>query len=387
MKNQLSHGSLNFIIENAEGNLYWKNRKLQYLGCNKNFLKVTGLESLNSIIGKTDSDLFSNLLSKDKLDKIYKNDVYVIENKKTILIEELGLDERGNKACYITKKSPLYDDKNELIGLIGTSIDITAKKQLKESKEKQKELEKKSLHTKQAAGSIAHDLRTPLASIQAAMVGIKHNLPRLIDGYEKAKEAGLHVERVRKDSLEALKKLTESCNSEILFSNQYINLVLANLSADEIRTESYKKQFVANLIEDSVKKYPCNLRQRALINLNLNQDFKFLGESTYLKNMINNLMKNALYYIEEARKGEIFIKTHSDTEGDYNYLSFKDTAKGAPPEILQSMFNGFYSKRSGGTGLGLTFCKNVMQSFGGDIEARSVEGEYMEFLLSFPKLS
>lgn len=68
-------------------------------------------------------------------------------------------------------------------------------------------------------------------------------------------------------------------------------------------------------------------------------------------------------------------------------MACKDTAKGAPPEVVENLFKSFYSKRRGGTGLGLTFCKKIMNSFGGDITATSVEGEYMQFLLSFPAKS
>ena len=52
-----------------------------------------------------------------------------------------------------------------------------------------------------------------------------------------------------------------------------------------------------------------------------------------------------------------------------------------PPYIFDDFFT---SDKKGGTGLGLPFCKRVMEAFGGDITCESVEGEGVEFCLRFP---
>ena len=72
----------------------------------------------------------------------------------------------------------------------------------------------------------------------------------------------------------------------------------------------------------------------------------------------------------------------------YNYLIVKDTATGIPKDFLPKIFDQFETKKStsGGTGLGLAFCKMVMESYGGKIECNSELGKYTEFVLSFPKI-
>jgi len=75
----------------------------------------------------------------------------------------------------------------------------------------------------------------------------------------------------------------------------------------------------------------------------------------------------------EASKGEIFISLESDEQ--HNYLHFKDTAKGMPPEEAVRVFDQFYTNAQGGTGLGLSFCQVVMQSYGGDISCTAQEGK------------
>ncbi|WP_230306269.1 ATP-binding protein, partial [Legionella pneumophila] len=95
-----------------------------------------------------------------------------------------------------------------------------------------------------------------------------------------------------------------------------------------------------------------------------------------------NLIKNALYVIAMAQRGEINIWTESGDK--YHYLYFKDTAKGMSKQQLNRLFNHFYTTTFMGTGIGLSFCKLVMNAFGGDIVCESKEGEYTLFILSFP---
>jgi signal transduction histidine kinase len=387
MRNAMEVDYLEILMKFTEGNLYWKNKDLEYLGCNERFLKIAKLKKLEDILGKKDEDLFKKNLTKEKLDKIKENDNYVLKQEKELILEETGVDETGNTAQYITKKLPLYNKLGSVIGLVGTSINITEKKELEKAKLKEKELEKKNHYTNLAACSIAHDLRTPLSSIHAAMVGIENYLPALVDGYKKAKEAGLDVKFVQNRALEGLVNLTERCNSEVDFSHHYINLILGNLSSAEINRDHFEVFSIAKIVEKAALNYPYEPHEKDLVHLKLDENFEFFGNEIYLKNIINNLIKNALFYIKEANKGEIFIEIkQSKGENNFNYLIFTDTGKGAKTEIVENMFQGFYSKRKGGTGLGLAFCKKIMLSFEGDIKAESKENKYMRFILSFPKV-
>lgn len=82
--------------------------------------------------------------------------------------------------------------------------------------------------------------------------------------------------------------------------------------------------------------------------------------------------------------GDITIYASSDEDG--NYLHVRDTGCGIPTHHMPRIFEDFYSSKTSrtGTGLGLSFCKKVMESFGGSIRCHSEEGVYTEFILSFP---
>jgi signal transduction histidine kinase len=66
----------------------------------------------------------------------------------------------------------------------------------------------------------------------------------------------------------------------------------------------------------------------------------------------------------------------------------RDTGPGIAPENLPKLFDNFYtSGKSGGTGLGLAYCKRTMQALDGDIYCQSKLGEHTAFRLSFPDLA
>ena len=91
-----------------------------------------------------------------------------------------------------------------------------------------------------------------------------------------------------------------------------------------------------------------------------------------------------MYSINAALKGEITI-TVKPGRG-VNRVVFKDTGEGIEPSELEKIFEGFYTTREEGTGVGLAFCQRTMRSFGGDITCDSVPGEFAEFNLDFPAI-
>lgn len=68
-------------------------------------------------------------------------------------------------------------------------------------------------------------------------------------------------------------------------------------------------------------------------------------------------------------------------------MHFRDSGTGISADILPKIFDLFFSQTHHGSGIGLAFCKIVMESYGGKIECKSAEGEFTEFILSFPPIS
>ncbi len=117
---------LNFkeILEQLPGHIYWKDRGGVTLGCNTNNWKDFGLKSLKEIVGKTDYDLFP----KQQADQLRMIDEEVMRTNQFKVIEELLTT--GEKTClYLSYKSPLKNKHDQIIGILGTSVDITSSKQ------------------------------------------------------------------------------------------------------------------------------------------------------------------------------------------------------------------------------------------------------------------
>lgn len=109
--------------------------------------------------------------------------------------------------------------------------------------------------------------------------------------------------------------------------------------------------------------------------------------------IVSNLIKNALYYLDQFPDSVVTIGTERRTicRIEYNVIYVHDTGPGISANILPKLFDDFYtSDKKNGTGLGLSFCKRNMKAFGGDIICESEFGNgkngWTKFSLLFPKI-
>jgi signal transduction histidine kinase len=232
------------------------------------------------------------------------------------------------------------------------------------------------------AASMAHELRTPLRIINTGAHGIKNHFSDLFNGYLLAKQANLPVKYISPEKVETLLTVCDDIGSEADAAFTVINILLTNVTQN-VENRDFKTTSIEKCIDESLKRYPYDLLEAGLIHWDAKNDFLFYGNELLIIHVLFNLLKNALYQIKAARKGEIFIWT--EPREKYNLLHFKDTAQGIPPKILARLFDRFYTQTYHGTGIGLAFCKIVMENLKGKIACESVEGEYAHFILHFPK--
>lgn len=121
------------IFKGLPGNIYWKDKNGVYLGCNDNMLKMTGMKS---IIGKTDFEM----PWAASAETIRNNDLKVMALNSSLELEEAGTIANGQQVVVLTRKTPLRDDKGNVIGIVGVSLNITKRKKqeadLRSSQEK-----------------------------------------------------------------------------------------------------------------------------------------------------------------------------------------------------------------------------------------------------------
>lgn len=237
------------------------------------------------------------------------------------------------------------------------------------------------------AGSIAHELRTPLLGIKTGAAGLKNYLPLLLEAYERARAGGLAVAPIRGAHLQAMSGVLERIETEANYSNAVIDMLLANVRLAGPAERELAVCSMVRCVDTALQRYPFSDRERALVSWQPCDDFAFVGSELLMVHVLFNLFKNAFRQIGRAGKGDIAIRIETSPRG--NRLVFRDTGSGIAPEVLPHIFTRFYTAANTGdsvlgTGIGLAFCRDVMHSFGGRIECASALGSHTELVLTFP---
>lgn len=239
---------------------------------------------------------------------------------------------------------------------------------------------------KMLAGSIAHELRTPLSAIMMNSDALSRYLPYYQDAYLKANDANLLTKKLQPQEHANLNKIPLSLQKLSGNAQTMINMLLTNLS--EVDNDCKNEvQSMSECIEEALTEYPFAAHEKRMVHWDNKDDFLFLGQKQMMKHVIFNLLKNALYAIAAVGKGRISIQLKpSDAIGSNNRLVFKDTGSGIDAGSLPHIFDRFYTKTRHGTGIGLAFCQSTIQGFGGEITCSSQLGEHTIFTISLPIL-
>ena len=121
-----SHQMIGEIINALPARVFWKDKNLVYLGCNTTFARDAGFADPKDIIGKNDSQM----VWRKQAEAYRRDDRQVIESgRPKLLIEESQTTPAGKTITLLSSKLPLRDGKGEIIGVLGTYLDITARKE------------------------------------------------------------------------------------------------------------------------------------------------------------------------------------------------------------------------------------------------------------------
>lgn len=104
------------ILNQIPNLIFWKDKRLAYLGANDMFIRHAGLNSVDDILGKDDFQMPWDCFAK----KYRQDDRYILKNKQHLTITEHHRDISGEVTLVVVNKKPLYDENGEMIGIIGT---------------------------------------------------------------------------------------------------------------------------------------------------------------------------------------------------------------------------------------------------------------------------
>lgn len=229
-------------------------------------------------------------------------------------------------------------------------------------------LEKRRLLKQQMTSNIAHELKTPLASVMGYLETLMNNN---IDDekrkyfLEKATDQAARLTDLIND-ISILNKIEETKD----------HFELRNLNLSEVISEVIQNQ-KSRLDENNIR-----------VSVAVDEDITVHANQSLLFSVFHNLMDNAIKYA-----GQNISISISNYENDQNYvyLSLADNGPGIPKEHLSRIFERFYrvdsgrSRKTGGTGLGLAIVKNAIQLHGGDISVRNHQDGGLEFLFTLAK--
>jgi signal transduction histidine kinase len=250
----------------------------------------------------------------------------------------------------------------------------------KEYYTKRKIEEAKLQSVKMLAATIAHELRTPLASVEMLGEGLKERFPILLETQRKAQEQDKSTPYIHSFQLKGMAEIPDLLKIIARQAFVIIDTVLMNVRYAVPLAKN--RCSMLDCVREAIKEYPLYEDDKALITVKDQDNFDFYGNSTLMKYVLFNLIKNGIYYIKAARKGTIQIWT--ELGKDINKLCFEDTGRGIAAEDLGHIFDEFYTKTPYGSGIGLAFCKFVMKQFDGDIKCESEQGKFTRFTLLFP---
>ena len=359
---QLQHerALLRHLLDTIPDLIFYKDRTGAYLGCNRAFEALTGYKEAE-IIGKTPYDLFPNfaqtLVAQDRL---------ILDEQQTIHVEQLVTYPNQRSALLDTLLTPFHSPDGALLGLLGVSRNITARKAAEEELRKAKEAAESANQTKSTfLSTMTHELRTPMNGV-LGLTGLLLDTelnPAQLDLVNTIRASGDTLLTLINDILDFSK--IEANKLELEASNFNLRLCIEE-TLDLVASQATAKNLnLAYLVDPAIPLQICQ-------------------DSTRVRQILANLLSNAVKFTDS---GEIVVRVNGAKQATGWHLHFRvqDSGMGIPADRLDRLFHSFSqldvstTRRFGGTGLGLAISKRLAELMGGTMWVESEMGHGSTF--------
>jgi len=367
---QKSSTHLRTLIETLPDLVWLKDPDGVYLACNPKFERFFGAKE-SEIVGKTDYDFVSRELADFFREK---DKAAMAVGGPSVNEEEITFADDGHRELLETIKTPMYDSKGSLVGVIGIARDITARREM--------EVRLKQTYKMEAigtmAGGIAHDFNNILATVIGYAELAQDDIPA-------SSPAKAHIEQILIAGLRA-KELTH----QILTYSRMSRFLQDHVPIDIVSLVEKEIIFQRSVI-------PRTVEITSDIDENCGQ---IIGDSMAIHQLMMNICSNA----SDAMQGEegtlkIALHTVELTQEDlknepvphppgmYIKLSVSDTGTGIPQELIGRIFDPYFTTREigKGSGMGLVVVHGIVKDHDGFIQVESQKGRGSVFDVFFPK--
>ena len=220
------------------------------------------------------------------------------------------------------------------------------------------ELRQVETSRREFVSNVSHELRTPLSSIKAMA--------------ETLEDGGLADPRINADYIRRIRVETDRMTTLV---NDLLELTRLQSGQEDMEAQPVD---IASVIQEEGRRYADIARSLGIeARVSLPDALpKVAAQEDRMRQVVRNLLDNALKFTQED--GRINVSASTDN-GRIVEVRVSDNGIGIPPESLPHIFERFYkverSRRDAGSGLGLAIVKNIVQAFGGQVQAESKEGE------------
>ncbi|RKX22879.1 MAG: hypothetical protein DRP35_00845 [Candidatus Zixiibacteriota bacterium] len=364
MKAEENNARLSRAIEQADETIVITDTEgtIQYV--NPAFEKITGYAKKEAI-GQN-----PRLLKSGKHnDAFYKKMWETLTSGKEWRGELINKKKDGSLYIENAIISPVFDSQGKIINYVAAKNDITETKRLQELESRAQRLETAGT----IAGQVAHDFNNLLAPLMAYPEIIRDELPKnhsTLKYLDQIEQASHKIAEINQDLLTMGRR--GHYNQNVL----NLNTIIQN-SLEELKPYSKTLAFEINLSDDLMD---------------------ILGGGAQLHRMISNLLHNAIDAMQDI--GQITIKTENYyvddvsivyglvPKGEYVKLTISDTGCGISDDIVQKIFDPFFTSKTTdkkrGSGLGMSVVDAVIKDHNGYIDLSTKIGEGTSFYIYFP---
>jgi PAS domain S-box-containing protein len=313
---------------------------------NRAFERLTYLTAAE-VLGREPDILFPQDSREASMELIRK----LAKGKRWEVVEIPILRTDGTVRTVLWNSATIYAaDGVTPVATIAQGQDLTS---LKETQGKLLSYERLATIGK-VSGSIAHEIRNPLAVIDSSIFYLEKILP---DADEKVKT---HLNRIS--------TATQRCAS-------VIGALLKLTRPEELRLGSVD---LKNLIDIVLTEYcPAGVTS---VNDSISGTVIVKGDQEQLRIAFGNIVRNAV----QAMNGNGTLTVSMRTNEESVEVSIKDNGPGIPPENMDKIFEPLFSTKAKGVGLGLSIAKSIVETHDGKITAASESGRGATFTVSFP---
>jgi PAS domain S-box-containing protein len=358
------------LVENIPQKILMKSRDYRWISINENLARDFGIRP-EEVVGKLDHELFTRELA----DKYHADDVRILKTGKTEELEEKYIVD-GKETWVNTIKTPVRNNKGDIMGILGIFWDITERKLAEEEIRKLNaeledrviirtaQLEATNKELEAFSYSVSHDLRAPL---------------RHISGYVELLTSRFHS---------ALSEKGQHYLDSIADSAHQMGLLIDNLlqfsrtgRAEMHRSDSDMNEIVREVMESVSQDNPDRSIKWTVAKLP-----SVFCDSAMMRLVWMNLLSNAVKFTRTREKALIEIGVKVETKEVIFFV--RDNGVGFDMQYAQKLFGVFQrlhpTEEFEGTGIGLANVHRIIVRHGGRTWAEAEPDKGAIFYFSIP---